>query len=91
MFLNISDILNVHRIPCFQNAILYGIASGVAMSTIRIIFQAPIIKACHSGVATFCGISIVSWEGCRYQRYMKKKNMRVIVDKDSKENPEPSP
>ncbi|KAG5518337.1 hypothetical protein PMAC_003134 [Pneumocystis sp. 'macacae'] len=90
MFFNISEIFNVHRIPCFQNAILYGIASGIAMSTIRIIFQAPIIKACHSGIATFCGISIISWEGCRYQRYMKKKNIRVIVSKNSKENLESS-
>ncbi|KAG4305767.1 hypothetical protein PORY_000677 [Pneumocystis oryctolagi] len=90
MFLNISDILNIHHIPCLRNAILYGIASGVIISALRIILQAPIIKACHSGVATFCGISIVSWEGCRYQRYMKKKNMKIIVNKHSKEDSEPT-
>ncbi|KAG4301218.1 hypothetical protein PCANB_002462 [Pneumocystis canis] len=74
MFPTISDIFNVYHIPCFKNAILYGITSGTIISVLRIIFKVPIIKACHSGIATFCGVSIMSWEGCRYRRYMEKKN-----------------
>ncbi|EMR08796.1 hypothetical protein PNEG_02966 [Pneumocystis murina B123] len=85
MLFSASDIANIHHIPCFRNAILYGIASGVILGTIRIIFHVPIIKACHTCVITFCCISIVSWEGCRYQRYIEKRNIKMSVDNYPKE------
>lgn len=80
MFFNISEIFNIHYIPCFRNAILYGITSGIILGALRIVFHVPIIKACHSSIATFCGVSIVSWEGCRYRRYMEKKNMKISIE-----------
>lgn len=34
-----SYLTNIHHTPCFRNAILYGIASGVILGAIRIAFH----------------------------------------------------
>ncbi|QSL66823.1 hypothetical protein MERGE_001210 [Pneumocystis wakefieldiae] len=83
-----SYLTNIHHTPCFRNAILYGIASGVILGAIRIAFHVPIIKACHTCVATFCCVSIVSWEGCRYQRRIERRNIKVSIDNHPKERKE---
>lgn len=85
----LEDFKEVNRIPCARNALLYGMGAGVAMGAIRFLSKRAIPTSTNWAVATFMGVSAISFEACQMERKQKIEKMRLIVKAtDSKPKPD---
>ncbi|RCH86274.1 hypothetical protein CU098_006869 [Rhizopus stolonifer] len=75
----LEDFKDVNKIPCARNALLYGIGAGVAMGMVSFATRRSIPTAANWAVGSFCGVSVVSFEACQWQRKQKLEKMRLIV------------
>ncbi|KAJ3219870.1 hypothetical protein HK099_004550 [Clydaea vesicula] len=68
---------NFLSMPCSKKALLYGVAAGSSIGLIRFYVSQRLRSAGHFAVFTFAGVSILSWEYCRYQRRL----VQIELDK----------
>ncbi|KAG2230995.1 hypothetical protein INT48_002774 [Thamnidium elegans] len=84
----LEDFKEVNRIPCARNALLYGIATGVTVGALRFIRKRSIPTSANWAVASFIGVSAISFEACQMDRKQKIEKMKLIVKAtDSRPNP----
>ncbi|KAF2851100.1 hypothetical protein T440DRAFT_467841 [Plenodomus tracheiphilus IPT5] len=68
--------LNFHKRPCVRDSQLQGIAAGFAGGSLVAIVGKPIYLASNWAVATWCGVSVVSYQVCQYYRSKEKAGIR---------------
>ncbi|KAL9553725.1 hypothetical protein MBANPS3_003150 [Mucor bainieri] len=85
----LEDFKDVNRIPCARNALLYGIVAGVTVGAVRFATKRMIPTSANWAVGTFCGVSVISFEGCQMERRQKIEKMRLIV-KATDSSPKPN-
>ncbi len=80
---NISrdDFSKMPEMPCFRGAVLSGISSLGAITTVMLFFKHPMLRACNWGVASGVLGSIISWEWCQ----SNVKRERLFADKAKSE------
>ncbi|KAI9164433.1 hypothetical protein H9P43_008284 [Blastocladiella emersonii ATCC 22665] len=65
--LTVDDFKNVGQYPCARSSLLYGIGTGFGAGVLRFAYKGQVLSASNYAVASFCAVSLVSWEVCRYQ------------------------
>lgn len=75
----LSDFLEVHKMPCFRDAMLPGIAGGSGIGALRFVLGGSIPKSCNYASASFVGISIVMYELCQRRRQYDREGIRKAV------------
>ncbi|KAI8987163.1 hypothetical protein BDB01DRAFT_784834 [Pilobolus umbonatus] len=81
----LEDFKEINRIPCARNALLYGMGAGVAVGLLRFVTKRTVSTSANWAVASFCGVSAVSFEACHLERKNKLEKLRLIVkETDSK-------
>ncbi|CAO3696562.1 unnamed protein product [Rhizopus stolonifer] len=84
--IKLEDFKEVNKIPCSRNALLYGMATGVAVGAICFLTKRAVKTSANWAVGTFCGVSAISFEMCQMERKAKLEKLRMIVKTtDSKE------
>lgn len=68
--------LNFHKRPCVRDAQLQGIAAGFAGGSLAAIVGKPVYLASNWAVATWCGVSVVSYQVCQYYRSKEKAGIK---------------
>ncbi|KAJ4365815.1 hypothetical protein N0V83_008436 [Neocucurbitaria cava] len=68
--------LNFHKRPCVRDSQLQGIAAGFAGGSLAAILGKPVRIASNWAVATWCGISVVSYQVCQYYRSKEKAGIK---------------
>ncbi|CEG83106.1 hypothetical protein RMATCC62417_17078 [Rhizopus microsporus] len=77
--IKLEDFKDINKIPCSRNALLYGMAAGVAMGAVRFMSKRMIPTSANWAVGTFCGVSAISFEMCQMDRRQKLEKLRMIV------------
>ncbi|KAF2129862.1 cytochrome oxidase biogenesis protein, Cox20 subunit [Dothidotthia symphoricarpi CBS 119687] len=72
--------LNFHKRPCIRDSQLQGIAAGFAGGSLAAIIGKPVLIASNWAVATWCGVSVVSYQVCQYYRSKEKAGMKQAAD-----------
>ena len=75
----LSDFRQVHKLPCFRDAALPGIAGGTGIGALRFVLGGSIPKSCNYASAGFVGISIVMYELCQRRRRYDREGIRKAV------------
>ncbi|KAL1800123.1 hypothetical protein ACET3X_000465 [Alternaria dauci] len=68
--------LNFHKRPCVRDSQLQGLAAGFAGGSLAAIIGKPVITASNWAVATWCGVSVVSYQVCQYYRSKEKAGIK---------------
>ncbi|KAI8939431.1 hypothetical protein NX059_003211 [Plenodomus lindquistii] len=68
--------LNFHKRPCVRDSQLQGIAAGFAGGSLAAIVGKPVYLASNWAVATWCGVSVVSYQVCQYYRSKEKAGIK---------------
>jgi hypothetical protein len=55
------------------------LAAGVTMGAIRFAIRRAIPTSANWAVASFCGVSVISFEACQIERRQKMEKLRLIV------------
>ncbi|ORY98481.1 hypothetical protein BCR43DRAFT_487605 [Syncephalastrum racemosum] len=81
-----DDFKHIGKIPCARNSLLYGIGAAFGMGGIRFIMKRAVPTAANWAVASFCGVSLVSFELCQMQRRQKLERLHMIVNARNKKS-----
>ncbi|KAF1920493.1 hypothetical protein BDU57DRAFT_508837 [Ampelomyces quisqualis] len=68
--------LNFHKRPCVRDSQLQGIAAGFAGGSLAAILGKPVWQSSNWAVATWCCVSVTSYQVCQYYRSKEKAGMR---------------
>ncbi|KAI4627300.1 uncharacterized protein J4E87_003863 [Alternaria ethzedia] len=68
--------LNFHKRPCVRDSQLQGLAAGFAGGSLAAIIGKPVITSSNWAVATWCGVSVVSYQVCQYYRSKEKAGIK---------------
>ena len=68
--------LNFHKRPCVRDSQLQGLAAGFAGGSLAAIVGRPVLVASNWAVATWCGVSVVSYQVCQYYRSKEKAGIK---------------
>lgn len=68
--------LNFHKRPCVRDSQLQGLAAGFAGGSLAAILGKPVRISSNWAVATWCGVSVVSYQVCQYYRSKEKAGIR---------------
>lgn len=79
--ISLSELAHVTEIPCARSALLYGVVAGVTIGGLKFFLNKRGAKALNWGAATFAGVSLATFEGCRFQRYQERSRMKYAVDR----------
>lgn len=74
-----SDLLSVHKTPCFRDAMLPGIVGGAGIGALRFVAGAGIMKSCNWSSVAFVGVSCIMYEVCQRRRAYDKDGIRQAV------------
>ncbi|KAI8806928.1 hypothetical protein BJ742DRAFT_814842 [Cladochytrium replicatum] len=69
---------NMTKMPCLQQASIYGVSTGLSMGAIRYVVTRNVRSTGNWGFLTFGIISMVSWEYCRFQRKLIQLQFEMI-------------
>ncbi|RAR12118.1 cytochrome oxidase biogenesis protein, Cox20 subunit [Stemphylium lycopersici] len=72
--------LNFHKRPCVRDSQLQGLAAGFAGGSLAAIIGKPVITSSNWAVATWCGVSVISYQVCQYYRSKEKAGIRQAQD-----------
>ncbi|KNE59122.1 hypothetical protein AMAG_03460 [Allomyces macrogynus ATCC 38327] len=86
--LKTDDFKKVGEVPCARSALLYGIGTGFGAGALRFAFRGSVLSASNYAVATFCAVSALSWEVCRWQMQRSSIPKTVIVPPGSQHRDE---
>lgn len=78
---SLGELANITQIPCARSALLYGVASACIIGGVKFFLQKRGAQALNWGAATFAGVSLATFEGCRFQRFQERSRMKFAVDK----------
>ncbi|KAF1946485.1 hypothetical protein EJ02DRAFT_450576 [Clathrospora elynae] len=67
---------NFHKRPCVRDSQLLGIAAGFTGGSLAATIGKPVRVASNWAVATWCGVSVISYQVCQYQRSKEKAGIR---------------
>lgn len=76
-----AELLQVTSIPCARTSLLYGILGGIIIGSTKFFLTRSGRTGMNWGIGVFSGISLVSFEGCRFQRYQERSRMKYAVDR----------
>ncbi|OSS52430.1 hypothetical protein B5807_03068 [Epicoccum nigrum] len=68
--------MNFHKRPCVRDSQLQGLAAGFAGGSLAAIIGKPVLIASNWAVATWCGVSVVSYQVCQYYRSKEKAGIK---------------
>lgn len=68
--------LNFHKRPCVRDSQLQGLAAGFAGGSLAAILGKPVRQSSNWAVATWCGVSVVSYQVCQYYRSKEKAGIK---------------
>ncbi|KAL5120347.1 hypothetical protein ACEQ8H_001637 [Pleosporales sp. CAS-2024a] len=72
--------LNFHKRPCVRDSQLQGLSAGFAGGSLAAILGRPVVTASNWAVATWCGVSVVSYQVCQYYRSKEKAGIKQAQD-----------
>ncbi|KAJ4384455.1 hypothetical protein N0V86_000054 [Didymella sp. IMI 355093] len=72
--------MNFHKRPCVRDSQLQGLAAGFAGGAVAGIIGKPVLIASNWAVATWCGVSVVSYQVCQYYRSKEKAGIKQAQD-----------
>ena len=78
---SLKEIANITQIPCARTSLLYGISSACVIGGVKFFLHRRGAQALNWGAATFAGVSLAAFEGCRFQRYQERSRMKYAVDR----------
>lgn len=78
--LKTSDFTDLPKKPCVRDSLLMGMGAGFALGGLRLVFRAPISKACNLAVGSFCVGAGVNYQVCMYRRQREKEGMQRAVE-----------
>lgn len=78
---SLKELTTITQIPCARSALLYGIGSACLIGGVKFFLHRRGSSALNWGAATFAGVSLASFEGCRFQRYQERSRMKYAVDR----------
>lgn len=79
--ISLSELAHITEIPCARSALLYGIVSGTVLGGVKFFLARRGGQALNWGAASFAGISLATFEGCRWQRFQERSRMKYAVDR----------
>ncbi|KAH3948082.1 cytochrome c oxidase assembly protein COX20 [Parastagonospora nodorum] len=68
--------MNFHKRPCVRDSQLQGLAAGFAGGSLAAILGRPVRISSNWAVATWCGVSVVSYQVCQYYRSKEKAGIK---------------
>jgi len=68
--------LNFHKRPCVRDSQLQGLSAGFAGGSLAAILGKPVYMSTNWAVATWCGVSVVSYQVCQYYRSKEKAGIK---------------
>jgi cytochrome c oxidase assembly protein subunit 20 len=78
--MGVDDVKNAAYMPCARSSLLYGIGGGLVVGCVHFLTRRRVASASNWAVVSFGGISIASWEYCRYNRRQKTAQMRSVME-----------
>ncbi|KAI8805921.1 hypothetical protein BJ742DRAFT_680601, partial [Cladochytrium replicatum] len=69
---------NMTKMPCLQQASIYGVSAGLSIGTIRYIVTRNLRSTGNWAFLTFGILSMASWEYCRFQRKLIQLQFEMI-------------
>ncbi|XXQ33589.1 Cytochrome c oxidase assembly protein COX20, mitochondrial [Plasmodiophora brassicae] len=78
----LDPMFSVKRMPCFRNACLWGIFTGLAMGAHRYRRTQSLWLATDRGIKTMLGMSLVTWVMCRRSFFERKAAIDSIMKRN---------
>lgn len=78
---SLSELAHITEIPCARSSLLYGVVASLTIGGVKFFLNKRGAQALNWGAATFAGVSLASFEGCRFQRYQERSRMKYAVDR----------
>lgn len=79
--ISLSELAHITEIPCARSSLLYGVASSTIIGGVKFFLGRRGGQALNWGAATFAGVSLATFEACRWQRFQERSRMKYAVDR----------
>ncbi|XP_060781383.1 cytochrome c oxidase assembly protein COX20, mitochondrial [Neoarius graeffei] len=73
-------ILDVGKIPCAREAILYGAGGSAVAGLVHFLATSRVKRSFHVGMAGFMLTTLASWFSCRYNNARLRMQQKMIQE-----------